>query len=402
MKRIVVHYGELSTKGRNRKMFQEKMAQQIREKTHHLGEKIKVSPQYDFLYITWEHTDYQTIIEILKDIPGISRFSPSYQVSKDLGSIKKEAVRLFSNLELAEGESFKIVAKRSDKDFPYDTYDLQREVGSAVALAYPQLKVQMKQPDHKLTVNIHQGDYAYLDLTSYPGLGGLPYGTSGRGLLMLSGGFDSPIAGYLMIKRGMALDAVHFSSPPYTSPQALEKAKKLAAQLTHYGLEMKFYNVPFARIQEAIKEHIPDSHSMTVMRRMMLRVMDQLLEKSKAQAIVNGESLGQVASQTLDSMAVINEVTSTPILRPLIATDKTEIIELAEKIGTYDLSNEPFEDCCTVFAPTSPSTRPNLEAIIRYEQALAINELVDEAVRETSIEWINESYLEQDSFDDLL
>lgn len=404
MKQIVVHYGELSTKGRNRKMFQAALAQQIRAKASPLDVSLKVSPQHDFMYVRFEQASYEEMIEILKDVPGIARFAPSYEVDKDLEAIKAKALELFADIHIEAGDSFKVVAKRSDKNFPYETYDIQREVGSVIGYAYPEMTVEMKRPTHKLTVSIHQKDKAYLSLSSYTGMQGLPYGSSGRGLLMLSGGFDSPIAGYLMMKRGMELEAVHFSSPPYTSPQALEKAKKLTARLSHYGLAMQFINVPFAKIQEEIKANIPDNESMTVMRRMMLRIMDQLLSERKAQAIVNGESLGQVASQTLTSMRVINDVTSSPVLRPLIATDKNEIIELAEEIGTYDISNEPYEDCCTVFAPTSPHTKPKLQQIEAMEAKLDVEQLVQEALAGITLETIDESYLRKDQarFENLL
>lgn len=402
-KQIKIHYGELSTKGKNRKMFQQKMAEQIRHKTKHI-ERIKIYPNRDFMFIKWEQASYEELIEVLKDIPGISRFEPVYPVAKDMDAIKKRALELFSELNIQDGESFKVVAKRSDKEFELDTYAIQREVGDVIGEAYQNLAVKMTRPTYKLTVSIHLKDEAYLSLLSYPGLQGMPYGSSGRGMLMLSGGFDSPIAGYLMMRRGMEIEAVHFSSPPYTSPQALEKAKKLTAKLAHFGMPIKFHNVPFAKIQEEIKAHVPDSESMTVMRRFMLRIMDQLIEQNNADAIVNGESLGQVASQTIKSMRVINEVTSTPIFRPLIATDKNEIIALAEKIDTFDISNEPYEDCCTVFAPTAPHTKPKQEKIEDYELALDVEALVKDAVENTHIEKIDEDYIknQEADFADLL
>ncbi|MFL2136854.1 tRNA uracil 4-sulfurtransferase ThiI [Ruoffia sp. FAM 24228] len=397
-KQIKIHYGELSTKGKNRKMFQQKMAEQIRHKTKYI-ERIKIYPNRDFMFIKWEQASYEELIEVLKDIPGISRFEPVYPVAKDMDAIKKRALELFSELNIQDGESFKVVAKRSDKEFELDTYEIQREVGDVIGEVYQNLAVKMTRPTYKLTVSIHLKDEAYLSLLSYQGLQGMPYGSSGRGMLMLSGGFDSPIAGYLMMRRGMEIEAVHFSSPPYTSPQALEKAKKLTAKLAHFGMPIKFHNVPFAKIQEEIKAHVPDSESMTVMRRFMLRIMDQLIEQNNADAIVNGESLGQVASQTIKSMRVINEVTSTPIFRPLIATDKNEIIALAEKIDTFDISNEPYEDCCTVFAPTAPHTKPKQEKIEDYELALDVEALVKDAVENTHIEKIDEDYIKNQEAD---
>lgn len=390
LKQLMIHYGELSTKGRNRKMFQKRMAEHIRSKTKHI-ENIKIHPHHDVMHLTWEEADYSELIEIIRYIPGVARFEPVYSVEKDLDSIKAKALELFEELEVKAGDSFRIVGRRSDKQFPYDTMQLQREVGTLIGQNYPEMTVDLKKSTYKLTVNILQNG-AYLSLTSYPGLGGFPYGSSGKGLLMLSGGIDSPVAGYQMMKRGLKIEAVHFSSPPYTSPQALEKTKKLTARLARYGTPITFHNIPFARIQEAIKTHIPDDFSMTVMRRMMLRIMDALLVERKAMAIVNGESLGQVASQTLQSMSVINEVTTTPILRPLIAVDKNEIIQIAEEIDTFDISNEPFEDCCTVFAPKTPKTKPKLASIESMEQALDVEALVRDAVESMTTVVVDEHY----------
>lgn len=401
-KQILIHYGELSTKGKNRKMFQNKMADQIRHKTKNI-EKVKVLPHHDFMHVKWDHASYETIIDVLKDVPGIARFEPTYRVEKKMEAIYAKGIELFEAQTFEENASFKVVAKRSDRTFELDSMMIQREVGHVIGERFPELHVEMKKATYKLTVSI-QRDAAYLSLISVQGMGGLPYGSSGKGMLMLSGGFDSPIAGYQMIKRGLEIEAVHFSSPPYTSPQALEKAKKLTAVLSRYGTPIKFHNVPFAKIQEEIKEHIHEDFSMTVMRRIMLRIMDQLLVKNKAMAIVNGESLGQVASQTLQSMSVINEVTTTPILRPLIAVDKNEIIAIAEKIGTYDISNEPYEDCCTVFAPKKPKTKPKLHTIQEMEAALNIEDLVADAVMNTEIMTIDEFYLKEQlaEFDSLL
>lgn len=402
-RQIIVHYGELSTKGKNKKQFQQKLADQIRYRAKCIP-ALNVSPQHDYMYVSWSDAPYEEMIRILLDIPGIARFEPVYQVEKDIQSIEQMALDLFQSVNSQTGDTFKVVAKRQDKNFPLDTYAIQRQVGGVIGDAYPEMLVDLKNPDYKLVVSIHAEREAYLSLSSYTGMQGLPYGSSGKGLLMLSGGFDSPIAGYLMMKRGMVIEAVHFASPPYTSPQALEKVRKLTAQLSRYGLPMKLHVVPFAKIQEEIKQYIHDNESMTVMRRMMLRIMDQLLLQYKAQAIVNGESLGQVASQTLQSMAVINEVTNSPVLRPLIATDKNDIIRLAEEIGTYDISNEPYDDCCTVFAPASPHTKPKLKTIEKLEQRINVDDLIQEAVAGIETETIDFTYLqaEKDNFSNLL
>ncbi|MGF3075847.1 tRNA uracil 4-sulfurtransferase ThiI [Facklamia sp. P13055] len=399
---MLIHYGELSTKGRNRKMFQNKIAEHIRYKTKHL-EKIKIHAHHDFMHLYWHETAYDELIEIIKTIPGIQRFEPVFPVEKDLQEIGKKALELFAELNAQPGDSFKVIAKRSDKNFEHDSIAIQREIGSIILQAHPELTVDLRKAKHKVVISIHQ-DIAYLSLKNYPGMGGLPYGSSGKGLLMLSGGFDSPIAGYQMIKRGMKLEMVHFASPPYTSLQALEKAKRLTAVLAQYATAITFHEVPFAHIQLAIREHVPDNLSMTIMRRIMLRLMDALLKEHKARAIVNGESLGQVASQTLQSMQVINEVTHSLILRPLIAVDKNDIIAMAETIGTYDISNEPYEDCCTVFAPKSPWTKPRLHTVKEYEALLPIDQLVKEALENIKTSEITASYQSEaaTAFNDLL
>lgn len=406
-KQIMVHYGELTTKGKNRKAFTNKLAENIRFKTKEIDPDMKINIRHDFILLNWTKGSYHSVIEQLKQVPGIPRFEPTYPTEKTLNAMAEKALELFKAIDIKPGDTFRVVAKRSDKQFPHSSMEVGRMVGGAIGRAYPEMSVDLKHGKHKLVVHIHH-KVAYLSLENFAGLGGFPYGIGGRGMLMLSGGFDSPVAGYELMRRGMEIEAVHFSSPPYTSPQALEKTKKLAAKISEYGMPMTFHNVPFTAIQEAIKEHVPDDLSMTVMRRMMVRITDALASNRKALALVTGESLGQVASQTLESMYAINAVTSTPILRPLIATDKNDIIQLAKQIGTHDLSNEPFEDCCTVFAPRSPRTKPSLQSAEEVEavlnEAVNIQTLIDEAVQGVETSVVDASYLKQtqESFVDLL
>ena len=264
-------------------------------------------------------------------------------------------------------------------------------LGDAVLEAYPEIRVQLKQPDITVRVDVRR-QHIMVSLQTIQGAGGLPVGTSGRVSLMLSGGIDSPVAGYLAMKRGMEIQCVHFASPPYTSPQALEKTKLLAAKIARFGGSIQFLTVPFSRIQEEIKKSVPEAYLMTIMRRFMLRITDQLRENARALAIANGESVGQVASQTLDSMVAINDVTNTPIIRPVATMDKLDIIKVAEEIDTFELSIQPFEDCCTVFAPPSPKTKPKLEKARQYEQRLDVEGLIKEAVEQTVIEEITANY----------
>ena len=277
-------------------------------------------------------------------------------------------------------------------------------LGDVVFDNFDYAKVQMKKPDITLRVEIRL-EGAYLSFETLKGAGGMPVGTAGRGHLMLSGGIDSPVAGYLALKRGVEIEAVHFASPPYTSPAALKKAKDLTAKLTAFGGTITFIEVPFTEIQEEIKAKAPQSYLMTLTRRFMMRVVDRIREERGGKVIINGESLGQVASQTLGSMSVINEVTNTPVIRPVVTMDKIEIIDIAEKIDTFNLSILPFEDCCTVFAPPSPKTNPKLENVLAYEKRLDVEGMVDRAVEGIMISRItgeNWDKAETNEFDDLL
>ena len=266
----------------------------------------------------------------------------------------------------------------------------------------PDIKAQMQRPDINLRVEIRR-DGAYLSYETIKGAGGLPVGTSGRGMLMLSGGIDSPVAGYLAMKRGVEIEAVHFASPPYTSEQALQKAKDLTEKLTPYVGGIQFIEVPFTEIQEEIKAHSPQGYWMTLTRRMMLRLTDAIREMRHGLVIINGESLGQVASQTLHSMVAINEVTTTPIIRPVVTMDKTEIIELAEKIDTFELAIQPFEDCCTIFAPPQPKTRPKLEKVLELEERFDIEGLMARCLAGLKIEEITPARAEKnEEFADFL
>ena len=387
--RILIRYGELSTKGRNKKMFTQKLASNINKALVDYPQ-VKVIPDYDFMYLDLHEASEEAVIEKVKPIFGIQSISPVYIIEKDMEVAKKVVLDLLSQENL-EGKTFKIMTKRSDHTFEMDTNQINLFLGDAVLEAFPNIKVQLKQPDITVRIDVRR-EHLMVSLKTIQGAGGLPVGTSGRVMLMLSGGIDSPVAGYLAMKRGMEIQCVHFASPPYTSPQALEKTKLLAAKIARFGGSIQFLTVPFSRIQEEIKKSVPEAYLMTIMRRFMLRITDQLRENARALAIANGESVGQVASQTLDSMVAINDVTNTPIIRPVATMDKLDIIKLAEEIDTFELSIQPFEDCCTVFAPPSPKTKPKLEKARQYEQRLDVEGLIKEAVEETVIEEITTNY----------
>ena len=387
--RILIRYGELSTKGRNKKMFTQKLASNIKKALVDFPQ-VKVIPDYDFMYLDLHEAPEEVVIEKVKPIFGIQSISPVYIVEKDMEVAKKVVLDLLSQENL-EGKTFKIMTKRSDHTFEMDTNQINLFLGDAVLEAFPDIKVQLKQPDITVRIDVRR-EHLMVSLKTIPGAGGLPVGTSGRVMLMLSGGIDSPVAGYLAMKRGMEIQCVHFASPPYTSPQALEKTKLLAAKIARFGGSIQFLTVPFSRIQEEIKKSVPEAYLMTIMRRFMLRITDQLRENARALAIANGESVGQVASQTLDSMLAINDVTNTPIIRPVATMDKLDIIKVAEEIDTFELSIQPFEDCCTVFAPPSPKTKPKLEKARQYEARLNVEGLIKEAVDGTVIEEITANY----------
>ena len=399
---IMVRYGELSTKGKNRKTFIMQLAQNVKRALADFP-ALKIHADRDRMHILLNGEDSEEVIPKLSKVFGIQNFSPSIRIEKELPAIRAMVQEVVREV-YTPGKTFKITAKRSDHSFELDSNGLNQELGGAVIEAIPEIQVQMKKPDINLRIEIRK-DAAYLSYETIRGAGGLPVGTSGRGMLMLSGGIDSPVAGYLAMKRGVEVEAVHFASPPYTSEQALQKAKDLAGKLVPYVGTIQFIEVPFTEIQEEIKRVVPQGYLMTITRRLMLRLTDAIREMRKGLVIINGESLGQVASQTLQSMVAINEVTSTPIIRPVVSMDKTEIIEIAEKIDTFELAIQPFEDCCTIFAPPQPKTRPRLDKAQDYEARLDLEGLMARALEGLKITEISAETAkdkQEDEFADFL
>ncbi|EHH1633787.1 tRNA uracil 4-sulfurtransferase ThiI [Enterococcus faecalis] len=399
---IMVRYGELSTKGKNRKTFIMQLAQNVKRALADFP-ALKIHADRDRMHILLNGEDSEEVIPKLSKVFGIQNFSPSIRIEKEMPAIRAMVQEVVREV-YTPGKTFKITAKRSDHSFELDSNGLNQELGGAVIEAIPEFQVQMKKPDINLRIEIRK-DAAYLSYETIRGAGGLPVGTSGRGMLMLSGGIDSPVAGYLAMKRGVEVEAVHFASPPYTSEQALQKAKDLAEKLVPYVGTIQFIEVPFTEIQEEIKRVVPQGYLMTITRRLMLRLTDAIREMRKGLVIINGESLGQVASQTLQSMVAINEVTSTPIIRPVVSMDKTEIIEIAEKIDTFELAIQPFEDCCTIFAPPQPKTRPRLDKAQDYEARLDLEGLMARALEGLKITEISAETAkdkQEDEFADFL
>jgi len=377
--RILIRYGEISTKGRNRNKFIDKLRKSVRIALAPFP-NIKVESSRDRMYVLLNGENGIEINERLKNIFGIQSFSPAIKVEREVEALKQSSLELIRFL-YKEGQSFKITPKRSDKTFELNTDGINHTIGGHLLQNIPGLKVDVRNPDINLRIEVRK-EAIYLSCETIQGAGGLPIGSSGKAMLMLSGGIDSPVAGYLAMKRGLEIEAVHFFSPPFTSDRSKEKVIDLSKKLAEIYGSITLHIVPFTDIQQTIREQIPENYSMTTTRRMMLRITDEIRKKQEGLAIVTGESLGQVASQTLESMFAINEVTNTPILRPLITMDKTEIIKLAQEIDTLEISNRPFEDCCTIFVPSSPKTKPKREKVQHYESYFDFDPMIQKAVQE--------------------
>ncbi|HEU6599152.1 tRNA 4-thiouridine(8) synthase ThiI [Streptococcus pneumoniae] len=395
---IMIRYGELSTKGKNRMRFINKLRNNISDVLS-IYPQVKVTADRDRAHAYLNGADYTAVAESLKQVFGIQNFSSVYKVEKSVEVLKSAVQEIMQDI-YKEGMTFKISSKRSDHTFELDSRELNQTLGRAVFEAIPNVQAQMKSPDINLQVEIRE-EAAYLSYETVRGAGGLPVGTSGKGMLMLSGGIDSPVAGYLALKRGVDIEAVHFASPPYTSPGALKKAQDLTRKLTKFGGNIQFIEVPFTEIQEEIKAKAPEAYLMTLTRRFMMRITDRIREVRNGLVIINGESLGQVASQTLESMKAINAVTNTPIIRPVVTMDKLEIIDIAQEIDTFDISIQPFEDCCTIFAPDRPKTNPKIKNAEQYEARMDVEGLVERAVAGIMITEITPQ-AEKDEVDDLI
>ena len=330
---------------------------------------------HDRLYILLHGEDADKVAEILSHVFGISSFSFAIRVDSNIEHIKEMSLRIAKQ---ADAKTFKIDTKRSDKRFPMISDEINRAVAGPI-LKQTDLKVDVKHPDLKIQIEIHEQD-TYLMTGRIGGAGGYPIGVGGKALIMLSGGIDSPVAAYLTMKRGVAIECIHYASPPYTSDRAKEKVLELARLVSRYQGHVRVHIVPFTELQLAIYQNCDESYAITIMRRMMVRIAQRLSEQIHALAIVNGESIGQVASQTLESMLCINDVTCMPVIRPVCTMDKLEIIQLAKQIGTYETSILPFEDCCTIFTPQNPVTKPSIAKAVKMEQRFDYESLLTSCV----------------------
>ncbi|PTJ49411.1 tRNA uracil 4-sulfurtransferase ThiI [Staphylococcus simulans] len=389
---ILVRYGELTLKGANRKMFVNRLRSNVKQALMPLqGYHVKANRDRMYIEVTPE-ADIEEIMRRISQVFGVKSISPVMKLEKDLEVVKKQASEFAK--AYADGDSFKIDVKRADKQFPYDTYQLQRMLGGAVLENNEQVHVNVKQPDHVIKTEVRL-DAIYIYDRVIDGVGGLPVGTGGKTLLMLSGGIDSPVAGMEIMRRGVTVEAIHFHSPPFTSEKAKEKVIELTRILAERVGPIKLHIVPFTEVQKQIHKVVHERYTMTSTRRMMMRIADKVVHQIGADAIVNGENLGQVASQTLKSMYAINHVTSTPVLRPLLTLDKEEIVIKAKQYGTFETSIQPFEDCCTIFTPKKPVTEPDFEKVERYESVYDFSEMIDRSVEGIETIEVTKNYQSQ-------
>lgn len=371
---ILVRFGELSTKGKNKKDF-------IKRLLHNVKNAMRAYPAltyqrtHDRLYIMLNGEDAHAVADTLQHVFGISSFSFAICVPSEIDAIISTCLQVAMHCDV---KTFKVDARRSFKQFPMISDEINRAVAGPI-LQNTELKVDVKQPDLRLSIELHENE-TYIMTQRIKGAGGYPVGVGGKAMVMLSGGIDSPVASYLTMKRGVAIECVHYASPPYTSARAQEKVTELARLVSRYQGHIRVHIVPFTDLQLAIYQNCDESYAITIMRRMMYRIAQHLCEKTNSLAIVNGESIGQVASQTLESMQTINAVTTMPIIRPVCTLDKLEIIDIAKHIGTYETSILPFEDCCTIFTPKNPVTKPTIHKAEKMEARFEFETLLQECL----------------------
>ena len=381
-KMILIKYGELTTKKANRNLFISHLYKDIKDKLKDYN--INIIKDNSRMYIE-TNDDIESITNILIKVFGIHSIVIAYKVNTNTDIIKEKVLEVVKNINF---KTFKVDTKRSYKEFPYTSMEFNNVIGGLILKNIPNISVDVHNPEYTLKLEI-RNDYTYIYTKEIMGAGGYPNGVAGKGLLMLSGGIDSPVSGYLAMKRGIKLECIYFESPPHTSIQAKNKVKSLVKKLTNYQSEIKLYVVNFTKIQEEIYKNADPEYMITIMRRMMYRISEKIIKRNNLYVLINGESVGQVASQTLTSMNVINNVTNIPVLRPVCCMDKLEIIDIAKKIDTYETSILPYEDCCTIFLPKHPVINPTLDKCLLYETLFDYEELINEAINNIEIIKIN-------------
>ncbi|MBE7032424.1 MAG: tRNA 4-thiouridine(8) synthase ThiI [Ruminococcaceae bacterium] len=381
---ILLKYGEIALKGLNKPLFERKLLDNIKSRLDKVG-KFSVRRAQSTVYVEPldETADMQEALKVLEKIFGIVNICPVVKCAKDMDSIAKTAVECLESLDTA-GKTFKVEAKREDKKFPLNSPQICMELGGRILDAALGLSVDVHNPE--ITVNVEVRQEAYVYTQKLKGAGGMPVGTNGKSTILLSGGIDSPVAGYMIAKRGVELEAVHFHSHPYTSDRAKEKVIDLAREMAQYCGKIRLHIVPFTQIQLDIIEKCPENYLTVIMRRIMMRIAEKVSNRVGSAALITGESIGQVASQTMESLVCTDNAVNIPVFRPLIGMDKEEIVTISKKIGTYETSILPYEDCCTIFVPKHPKTKPQLNEIIEAEKALEnIEEMIDQAISEEEV-----------------
>lgn len=388
MKEIVlIKIGEIVLKGLNRRNFEDKLVKNIKKKIANLGNFKVLNYQSTITLIPEsDNISLDEVCEKISKVFGIARFSRAAICEKNIDEIKKTTKKYLEN-ELTSIKTFKVETKRADKKFLYKSPEISAMIGEYILDNFHNLSVDVINPD--ITINVEIRDFsAFVHGHSLPGAGGIPAGTGGKAATLISGGIDSPVASYMMAKRGIELTAIHFASPPYTSQRAEEKVAALLERVAVYANRIEMITVPFTKIQESIKNSCPEELFTVIMRRFMMEISDKIAKKFGCLALITGESLGQVASQTIEAINCTNCTTSLPIFRPLIGMDKDEIVAIARKIDTFDISIRPYEDCCTVFTPKHPKTKPNIVTLVHAEAKLNKNELIEDAVNNIKIKVI--------------
>ncbi len=384
---ILLKEGEIALKGLNRRTFEEAMIKNIRRRLKCFGKfSYETSQSTVVIRPLDDDIDLDAVEEYVAKIFGIAAYCRAAVVKKDFDTISEMAVSYIGE-ELSLARTFKVNAKRADKNFPMKSPEICAELGGRILDAYPHLAVDVKNPDVTVTVEVRQ-DSAYIHSGNKKGAGGIPVGTSGQAMLLLSGGIDSPVAAYMMAKRGIKLSAIHYVSPPYTSDRARQKVERLCEKLTPWCGDMAFYCVPFTELQEKLRDNCPEELFTIIMRRLMMEIAQRIAERENMQALITGESVGQVASQTMGAIVCTDAACRMPVFRPVIGMDKTEIIEIARKIDTFDISIEPYEDCCTVFTPKHPKTKPVLAEVEAAQNSFDFEPLIAWAVENTELKII--------------
>lgn len=375
---ILIKLGEMVLKGLNRNVFEAALIRNIKRRLNHLG-GFDVKTAQSTVYVTpHEGADLDAAVERVSKIFGIAAFSRACVIKKEMPAIL-EASAEYLKMELLAAKTFKVETKRADKIFPLKSPEISAQVGEYLLEKYPHLSVDVHNPD--ITVRVEVRDFgAYVHGQALRGAGGIPVGTGGNAAILISGGIDSPVAAWTMAKRGLELTAIHFASPPYTSERAEQKVHNLLSRVSEYSGRMTLFTVPFAKVQEEIMAKCPEDLFTLIMRRFMMRISERIALRENCSALITGESLGQVASQTLRAIVCTDQAAEMPVLRPLIGMDKLEIIEISRRINTFDISIEPFEDCCTVFTPKHPRTQPKLEELLEAEKALDCEALIEDCV----------------------